>query len=98
MSDYNASDPQQVADAEAHQKDMAQDIEYIISQPRGRRWIYNVIWDTCHIDLPSHVPGNPESTAFNEGVRSLGNNLLSAVKGHSPVAYMKMLEENHFDE
>tara|TARA_R110002073_G_scaffold279322_1_gene443507 strand:- start:548 stop:718 length:171 start_codon:yes stop_codon:yes gene_type:complete len=51
-----------------------------------------------HINSPSFVPDSPNATAFNEGARSVGTTLHEHLRGQNPTAYMKMLEENHFDE
>ena len=95
---YDANNPEHVRKAELHQEDVDKDIEFILSKERGRRWLYGLIWGQGHIDLPSHVPGDVTSTAFNEGARSLGVSLHEQVRVASPKMYMKMLEENHFNE
>ncbi|WP_339927739.1 hypothetical protein [uncultured Cobetia sp.] len=95
---YDASDPEQVSLAEKDQEDREQDILFVLGQARGRRWLYEFIWGQCHKDRPSFVPGENESTAFNEGARSVGATLENIIRDRSPKMYMKMLEENHFDE
>ncbi len=94
---YDASDPEQVAKAQRDDDDLQKDIDFIMSAPRGRRWLYKLIFDHSHINSPSFVPESYSSTAFNEGARSVGTTLHEQLRGHNPVAYMKMLEENHFD-
>lgn len=95
---YNASDPEQVAKAQREEDDLQKDIDFIVSEPRGRRWLYNLIFAHSHINSPSFVPDSPNATAFNEGARSVGTTLHEHLRGQNSVAYMKMLEENHFDE
>ena len=95
---YDASNPEHVRKAELAQKDMDKDIDFILSEARGRRWLYNLIWQQGHIALASHVPGDVHSTAFNEGARSLGVALHEQVRVSSPKMYLKMLEENHFND
>lgn len=44
----------------------------------GREWMYELLSD-CHIYHPSHVPGDPYSTAFREGERNIGLRILSDI-------------------
>jgi len=94
---YDASDPKQVADAEKDMDDRDKDVHFIMGKPRGRRWVYDLIWGKCHKNGISHVPGDSDSTAFNEGSRSVGSALEESIRQELPVLYMKMLEENHFN-
>ena len=94
---YDASNPEHIKDAEKDMADHDKDIIFIMSQPRGRRWLYDLIWNKCHKDGISHVPIDKESTAFNEGARSVGSVLESILRAEMPKMYMKMLEENHFN-
>jgi hypothetical protein len=95
---YDASDEEQVAQAQKEQDDTDKDIDFILGKPRGRRWLYQLAYDHCHCDRHSHVPGDAESTAYNEGARAVGLAIMETVRRRSPSAYLKMLEENHFDE
>lgn len=95
---YDASDPAQVAKAEREEEDAEKDVDFIVSQPRGRRWLYRLMFSSSHLTSPSFVPGSFDSTAFNEGSRSVGSQLHEQLRSRNPVAYMKMLEENHFDK
>lgn len=95
---YDASDPEQIRKAELAADDQDKDIDYILARERGRRWLYNLIWEQCHHNLPSHTPGDTHSTAFNEGARSVGNTVEELIKRRSPKMYFKMLEENHFND
>jgi hypothetical protein len=95
---YDASDEEHVKAAQKVQDDVDKDIDYMLSKPRGRRWLYRMAYEQCHCDRQSHVPGDPESSAYNEGARAIGLSILEDVRRRSPNAYMKMLEENHFDE
>jgi len=52
----------------------------------------------CHKDSVSHVLEDSESTSFNEGARSVGVILEALLRERSPKRYMKMLEENHFND
>lgn len=94
----SSEDPEAIKKAEKRYIDMLEDIGYIMKEPRGRRWIYEIVYNTCHTDLRSHVSGSSDDTAFNEGARSVGLNILEEIKRHNPVTYLKMLQENAFHE
>jgi hypothetical protein len=94
---YDASDPAQVAKALKDQEDRLKDLGYILKEPRGRRWLHDLLADICHIDRLSHVPGDPNTSAFNEGARAVGLRVQDDVKTRYPAQYLKMLEENEFN-
>ena len=94
----DSSDEAQVKKAEANEEDENRDLDYILKEPRGRRWLYQLIHGTCHVEFRSHVPGDHDSTSFNEGARSVGQTVLDQIKSHSSQHYMLMLAENHFEE
>jgi hypothetical protein len=77
--------------------DASKDVDFILAKPRGRRWLYHMAYENCHVDRQSHVRGDPESSAYNEGGRAVGLALIEDIKARSPSAYMKMLEENAFN-
>lgn len=95
---YDASDPEQVAKAEKAEEDRRKDLDYVLKEPRGRRFLYDLIYGTCHVSRLSHVPGDPDSTAFNEGARSIGEALLDQVRTQAKAKFMLMLEENHLSD
>ena len=95
---YDASDPAQVAKAEKAEADRQRDLDYILKEPRGRRFLYELIYGTCHVGRLSHIPGDSDSTAFNEGARSVGEALLEQIRTQAKAQFMLMLEENHFGE
>ena len=94
---YDASNPEHVAKAERESEDEAKDLDFIVSQPRGRRWLYRLIFSAGHMARPSYVPSSFDATAFNEGARSIGSSIHEELRSANPSAYLKMLEENHFD-
>jgi hypothetical protein len=94
---YDASDPAQVAKAEKEAADRQRDLDYVLKEPRGRRFLYELIYGTCHVGRLSHIPGDSDSTAFNEGARSVGEALCEQIRTQAKAKYMMMLEENHFD-
>ncbi len=94
----DSSNVTEVTKAQRESEDRDRDISFIMSTERGRRWVYELIFGKCHMLANSHVPNSSESTAYNEGVRNLGIQIHNEAKQAGPVQYMKMLEENHFDE
>jgi len=90
----DSSNEEQVRAAEKDWEDRSKDILFIMNQPRGRRWIYELIYDACHTDRMSHVPGSSDDTAFNEGGRSVGLKILEDVRTSNFGLYLKMMEEN----
>jgi len=91
---YDASDEAQVNEVKRDIEDREKDLGFILSEPRGRRWIYEFIHDTCHVERISHVPRDTHSTAYNEGGRAVGTTLLASIREHHVKEYFKMLEEN----
>jgi|TARA_S200002703_G_C3724566_1_gene222619 hypothetical protein len=94
---YDASNPEDVARAKKKEADAEKDIDFIASQPRGRRWLYRLIFEAGHMSSQSYVPASFDATAFNEGARSIGRVIHEDLRANNPKAYMQMLEENHFD-
>lgn len=90
----DSSDEAQLKQAMDGEKDAARDLDFILSQPRGRRWLYGLIFNTCHVHHGSHVPSDTHSTAFNEGARSVGTALLEEIRSNHHSALITMLEEN----
>ena len=94
---YDASDPAHVAKAEKDEADRNKDLDFILAQPRGRRFMYDLIHDMCHVDRPSHVPNDSDATSFNEGARAVGTALRERVRSQAKVKFLLMLTENHFE-
>lgn len=92
---YDSSDPAQIKKAEQDFEDREKDLDWILSEPRGRRFLYDLIHGVCHVDSPSHVPGDPNTTAFNEGGRAVGNALQQKLRERALSKYFLMLKENH---
>jgi len=93
----DSSDEAQISKAEDQEKDRERDLEWILSSMRGRRWMYELIYTKAHVNGGSHVPGCSDSTAYNEGGRAVGNDILENIRMKHPRQFLKMLEENHFD-
>lgn len=72
------------------------DVEQIVARPDGRR----VLWRILEIAGPnriSHTPGDPYSTAFNEGKRSIANEILLMIFDADQNAYARMQREHLSD-
>jgi len=91
----DSTDELQIKKAMDGEADRAKDLEFILSQPRGRRWVYDLLHDWCHVGRLSHVPNDTHSTAFNEGARSVGERLLEELRSKHHALWITMLEENN---
>ena len=69
----------------------------LLKVPWGQRIIWNLM-SKCGIFAQSFVPESPESTAFNEGRRSIGNTLLRQVVDIKPEAYLQMVKRSKKEE
>jgi hypothetical protein len=69
-------------------------LEELLRSQNGRAWLHDLLFMHCHMHSISHVPGCSDSTAYNEGARSVGTSLLQEVTAVHPQHYLKMLEEN----
>lgn len=92
---YDSSNEAQIRVAEQDAKDRDKDLQWIMSSNRGRRWVYEHCYSTCHTSQPSHCGPDTHGTAFNEGGRAIGEALLETVRTQHFGAFMKMMEENH---
>jgi len=91
---FDASDQSAVNKAVKDDEDRMADLDYVLKEPRGRRFLWYMIHDVCHKDSISHVPGDVHTTAFNEGSRSVGEALESLIRIRRPGKYLQMMEEN----
>ena len=93
---YNADDPKQVKEAKK-QAEFDEALKYdeirkVMSTGPGRKWIYDQLM-RCHCFEISIVFGEPDRSAFNEGERNIGNQLLIDVQKASPDLYLLMIKE-----
>lgn len=95
---HDSSDEAQIKRALDWQKDRDRDLDAILASPRGRRFLHEVIFDLCHVEARSHVPGDPESSAFNEGARMVGQILLERIRERDFDAFVLMLSEARADD
>lgn len=69
-----------------------QDLRVVMSTPGGRRFVRRVL-ALCGTYRLSFAGEQTHSTAFNEGKRSIGNQLLAEVEAVSPDGFIDMLRE-----
>ena len=74
-----------------------EDLRTILKQPYGRRFVWRWL-ERAGVFHQSFIQGEPDSTAFNEGRRSLGNALLSEVLEIRPESYMEMMKMKQEDD
>lgn len=68
------------------------DLLWLMSDKRGRRFVWRLLQRTGIYQL-SFVPGDPAVTAFREGNRNQGLQLLSEVMQHCPGRFNEMQKE-----
>ena len=60
---YDASDPEQVAKAQRADDDLQKDIDFIVSAPRGRRWLYTLSFAHSHANCEELVLARRSASA-----------------------------------
>lgn len=68
-------------------------IRALMSQRDGRRFLWLQL-EEANVFAQTFIPGQPDTTAFAEGRRSLGLRLLVDVTKWTPADYMRMTQEN----
>jgi hypothetical protein len=96
---YDASDPDQVAEAadgarRAARRD-ANTLKAFLGTPHGRAWMYRLLV-SCHIYQTS-FDGDPMRMAFREGERNIGLRLLAESQNADPDLFALMLKEQGND-
>lgn len=69
-------------DKKLHQRNVC-DLQTVLSSVPGRRVLYRIL-QAAQIDQHGFVPGDPSSTAFHCGQKSIGLFLLAALEEASP--------------
>jgi hypothetical protein len=94
---YNAADPASIRSAAkaARQADRTQEeiLRGIMSVPSGRTWMLALIY-SCGV-FQTTFTGDAQRTAFNEGKRSVGNELMSAILVACPDQFLLAMREQH---
>jgi hypothetical protein len=78
---------------EAESRKFAEDLRWIMSDKRGRRYMWRLLEQTRVYQL-SLVLGAFDQTAFNEGQRSIGLKYLAELDRVCPERYEEMVKEN----
>jgi hypothetical protein len=68
------------------------DLVAVLSTPEGRRFVWDLLDEKAGTFGPSFV-GEPHSTSYNEGRRSVGLGLLVRCQQHAPDLYVQALQE-----
>jgi hypothetical protein len=72
------------------------DMNYMLADPRGRRFLYRYIYFAGH--EKTSFTGNNSETFFLEGQRNIANKMLDDIKRASFKMYLLMLEEGEHDD
>lgn len=68
-------------------------LDWVMSTPQGRRFMWNTL-ASCRVYSTTFAGEATHSTAYNEGARSVGLQLLSAITQQVPRFYSAMISEN----
>lgn len=92
----NAADKSKVdnqrRDADFQAREARLDLQQVLATPRGRRWVWRVL-SLARIYEQSFT-GDPLTTAFNEGRRAVGNQILAELNEAAPDAFVSMIREH----
>jgi len=92
---YDASNPEQIAEARNRARQQAQleanMIRALMDLEQGRLWMWNLL-AACHVFSTSFAKNSLEM-AFAEGERNVGLRLLAAINTACPDLYIKMVQE-----
>jgi len=89
-TDIETRDTNRASAAKLARQVEANDWKRQLSTSEGRRFVWRLLGD-CGV-FRSSFTGNSE-TFFNEGRRSVGLNILTAIEAHTPEAYALMSAE-----
>jgi hypothetical protein len=94
---YDASDPKVVGDARAEAGRRAKKLDDFvgaaIETAEGRLWFWDIL-SRCHIFSTVFTPGDGGSTAFRDGERNVGLQILTQLMRVSPETFALMMKEN----
>jgi len=82
---------QQRAAKQAYNEEIA-DLRWVMSDPRGRRFMHRLLYLYCGIDRTRYA-SNPTDCAFNEGQANIGLNQQAALQQECLELYVAMLYE-----
>lgn len=97
----NAADQRQVKTAgkreRLHRKRELADLAAVLATKPGRRFIWKIL-EQAGVFRVSFRYGEPETTVFNEGRRSMGLWLMADIHELDPLLYVTMAKEASEDE
>jgi hypothetical protein len=73
-------------------RDEIDELLWLMSDPRGRRWMWRRL-STLGVYRPTFVAENFSLTAFNEGRRNVGLELITQIMQHCPARFTEMQKE-----
>lgn len=80
-----------MAEDEAKLRELG-DVRLVMSSPAGRRFLWRLIDSVAHV-FSGSFSGDALSTAFAEGRRAVGIDVMREAQRASPEHYLSMLEE-----
>lgn len=88
-----AADPQKVKEratkAKLRERQSKEDLISILSSKQGRRFVWGVL-KFCRVNELSFVAGRGDMTAFNEGMRNVGQKITADIFTADPQIYVTM--------
>lgn len=72
---------------------LAADWRDVLGRESGRRLFWHLIDNLTNARGGSFVAGMPDATAYNEGRRSIGIELMQAALANAPASYVQMVSE-----
>jgi len=91
----NAADEEQVTRGRKKEKynrsEELADLRIVMQNPSGRRFLWRLLF-TCHLYTTSFAY-DPNRTAFNEGERNIGLQLVADMIEADPRAYAQMIQD-----
>ena len=83
-------------DAKFYEDRAKDDLKFIMSNARGRRFMHELLAKS-RLFAASYVPGDSHTTAFHEGMRAIGRDLLAQID-EMPKYFTLMMNENRDDK
>lgn len=79
--------------AEAARVHAEADLRAVLATPEGRRVLWSIIEGRSGMSRRSYVVGDALATAYHEGRRSVGLDLMAAAQKAAPANYVHMVTE-----
>jgi len=93
----NSGDEKQIQEGRKNEKKLLasekENIRSVLATREGRRFVWHVLGRICRIHTQSYV-ADSDRTAFNDGRRSVGLELIRQVNEADKNAYWKMAQES----